>query len=134
MARPMPVWQLEDGWYALEGHYRWSKPISTARLYRPEGATQFAVKVLVGPQLIAAIRRGRLEVLLDGKSIGAAEYSEHGWRTFRFTLPPAPPGSVEVEFRATPPFQPSPTDRVLGMAFGGFGFVKDREDESWGRL
>jgi hypothetical protein len=134
MARPMPVWQLEEGWYALEGHYRWSKPVATARLYRPEGARQFAVKVLIGPQLIAGIGRGRLEVVLDGEPVGAAEYTEHGWRTYRFALQPASAGTVQVEFRATPPFQPSPADRVLGVAFGGFGFVTDREDESWGRL
>ena len=44
MARPMPLWQLEEGWYPLEGHYRWTKPIATARLYRPAEARRFEVE------------------------------------------------------------------------------------------
>jgi hypothetical protein len=124
MERPMPLWQLEEGWYQLEGKYRWTKPVATARLHRPANARHFDVQVLVGPQYIEAVRTSHLEVLLDGRRIGSFEFTTHGWRTVRLDLDPAPAAStVRVEFRASPPFQPAPTDRVLGIALVGFGFA-----------
>jgi hypothetical protein len=124
MSAEMPIWQFEDGWYPREGHYRWTKPVARVRLWRPADATHFEVKVLVGPQLIELIHRTRLEVRIDEQPAGSVEFVDHGWRTVRFPLSRAPAAPVRVEFRATP-FRPSPTDRELGLALGGFGFVTD---------
>jgi hypothetical protein len=124
MARGMPIWQLEEGWYQLEGRYRWTRPVAKARLWRPADARRFEVQVLVGPQLIEAIHRTRLDVLLEGNLIGSTEFNDHGWRTVQFDVPSAPASTVRVEFRATP-FRPSPTDRELGLALVAFGFLPE---------
>ncbi len=123
MTRLMPVWQLEDGWYGVEGGYRWIRPHATARLYRPEGARQFELYVNVGPQYIHDVQRSRVHVLIEGREIGVAEYVRHGWQRTTMELAEAPAGPVRVELVAEPAYRPSTTDtRVLGIPVGGFGF------------
>ncbi|MBK5291506.1 MAG: hypothetical protein JJE04_07520, partial [Acidobacteriia bacterium] len=125
MARLMPVWQLGEGWYGVEGGYRWTRPRASARLHRPAGARQFELYVNVGPQYIRDVRLSRVHVLLDGREIGVAEYARHGWRRTTFDVTDAPAGPVRVELRVEPEYRPSKTDpRVLGIAVGGFGFPK----------
>ena len=119
-----PVWQLGEGWYPLEHGYRWIEPRATARLMRPEDAARFEIYVNVGPDYIRAVKRSQVEVLLNGRSVGSAEFTEHGWQRRSWPLTPAPAGQVEVEFRVLPEFRPNATDpRALGIAIGGFGFL-----------
>jgi len=123
IGRETPIWQLEDGWYPLERHFRWTRPVASARLHRPPTARQFELVVNVGPDYIKDVRLSRVEVLLDGRSIGHAEFTRNGWQTVRWDLPPATAGPVEIELRVTPAYKPTPTDpRTLGIAVGAFGF------------
>jgi hypothetical protein len=124
MDRSTPVWQLREGWLVRTGHFRWTRPVARATLWRPEGARRFELIVNAGPPYIAAVKRGRVEVLIDGVSVGHAEFTREGWQTVGFELAPAPASEVEVTFRATPVLRvPPDSPLVLGAPIGGFGFV-----------
>jgi hypothetical protein len=119
MNRQTPVWQLVEGWRERDGFFRWTLPVARAVLARPAGARQFEIAVNAGAPYLAAVKRGELEVHLDGRPIGRAEFTREGWQTVRFDLAPAPAGVVEVEFRARPAIPASPP---LGLPMGDFGF------------
>jgi hypothetical protein len=124
MNREAPVWQLVDGWHERSGSFRWTLPVARAVLARPAGARQFELTVNAGPPYLAAVKRGEVEVLLDGKPIGHAEFTREGWQTVRFDLDPAPAGVVKVEFRARPEIPTSPPGTPpLGLPVGDFGFA-----------
>jgi hypothetical protein len=123
MDRQTPVWQLLDGWLPRSGFFRWTHPVARAVLKRPEGAHRFELVANIGPPYIAAVQRGEVEVLLDGKSIGRAEFTREGWQTVGFDLAPAPASIVEVTFRAKPELRIPPDNPVaLGLPVGAFGF------------
>ena len=115
-----PVWQLEQGWYEPDGSFRWTHPSATARLARPAGANEFELRVNVGPVYIHAIHRSHLEVAINGNRIGERDFTEPGWQTVTWKVPPGPPGAVEIELRVSPPYSDG---RPLGLAIGGLGFV-----------
>lgn len=119
MTQGLRVWQLGEGWFPMEGGFRWMGQQAWARLRRPEEAVAFEVKANAGPQ------RGGLEIIIDGVSQGVEWWEEDGWFTRRWQLAPGgSAGVVQVELRATRTFKPSETDtRDLGMAIAAFGFV-----------
>ena len=119
-----PVWQLTDGWFGLEEGFRWAAPHATARLYRAPRATQFEVVLNIGPQLLAALGHTDFSARLNGVPLGTAHLTELGIRTVRWPLPPGPPGTVEAEFQADPPYHaPGNDPRTLGAAVVSFGFL-----------
>jgi len=120
MDQDTPVWQLENGWHARESKYRWTAPTATARLPRPANASQFELTANISPLYIGTLKASHVEVFLNGKSIGAREFTHSGWQTVRWDLAPEPAGTVEVKFNTSPPY---PADPPLGLAIGGFGFV-----------
>jgi len=127
MTRTIPVWQLGEGWYAVENGFRWSKPRAEARLYRPAGARQFELYVNAGPQYMKDVRRARVTIRLDGVEAGVVEFEREGWQRARIDLAAAAAGTVQVELQVEPEYRPSKIDpRVLGIPVGGLGFV-DKE-------
>ena len=116
-----PVWQLEAGWYGLEGTYRWIAPEAAAHLGRPEGARRFALRVNVGPELLSKTGPQTVRVSLKGRQLAPRRFAEPGWQETEWELPPAAAGPVEVEFRVAPGMRP-PGGRPLGIAVGAFGF------------
>ncbi len=112
-----PVWQLEDGWYPEEGAIRWTAPRATARLYRAPRATQFEAVLLQFPGA------GDFSVRLNGLPLGSIRLAHAGIRVARWPLPPGPPGSVEVEFLASPPHHAGRDPRLLGAPIVSFGFL-----------
>ncbi len=124
MDRTTPAWQLREGWLVRTGHFRWTRPVARAALWRPAGVRRFELTVNAGPPYIAAVKRGQVEVLIDGTSVGRAEFTREGWQTVGFDLAPAPASVVEVTFHATPELRvPPDSPLVLGVPIGGFGFV-----------
>ena len=124
MTRGAPIWQLEEGWYPLEQRFRWIRPKARARLWRPAGARRFDLVVNAGPQLLKDLGFSRVEVLLNGASLGTREFREPGWQRTSWEVSPADPGPVAVEFRVTPEYRPVGRDpRVLGIAIVSFGFA-----------
>jgi hypothetical protein len=123
MERQTPSWQLLDGWFPRSGSFRWTRPTARATLLRPAGARRFELVVNAGPPYIAAVKRGEVEVFLNGALIGRAEFTREGWQTAGFDLEPAPASVVEVTFRARPELRDPPNNPVaLGLPIGGFGF------------
>lgn len=116
-----PVWQLERGWYGLEGAYRWIAPQASARLSRPEGARKFVLRVNVGPELLSKAGPETVRISLNGRDLAPRRFAEAGWHEAEWELEPAPAGAVEVDFRVEPGMRP-PGDHPLGIAVGGFGF------------
>lgn len=117
-----PVWQFGEGWYDVEGAYRWIKPKASVRLHKPDGATAFEVRVNIGETFISRVRKSTLRILVDGRQIGEAEFTDSGWRTARIALDATRAADVSVEFHASPEFRPDNDPRVLGIAIGSFGF------------
>lgn len=118
-----PEWQLLEGWYGYEGHYRWCRPRALASLRRPSGAREFEIKVLVGEQLIAADKQVRVRLVLNGQYLGEHVFVTHGWQTAAWPLKDSYAGPVTMELIVDPVFQGSPDgSRPLGVAVGGFGF------------
>lgn len=122
VAQSLPVWQFGEGWYGLEGGYRWTKTKAVASLHRPPGASSFELRVNVGEVFITRVKRSNVSVLLDGAQAGGADFTRPGWHTVRFPLDPAPESEVSVEFRSSPGFRPENDPRELGIAIGAFGF------------
>ncbi len=120
MDNSAPVWFLGEGWFERDVYFRWIEPRATARLTRPEGAAVFEVQVNAGPQLIERVKASTLEVLLDGRSIGARAFDRPGLQTARWAVPAAPGAVVTVEFRVTPVLELN--GRRYGIAICGFGF------------
>jgi hypothetical protein len=118
-----PVWQLTDGWSGIEDGFRWAAPHATARLYRAPRAAQFEVVLNIGPELLAALGHTDFTARLNGVPLGTAHLTELGIRTLRWPLPPGPPGTVEAEFQADPPFHAGSDPRTLGAAVVSFGFL-----------
>ena len=125
MGSDTPVWQFDEGWYGAEGAFRWTKPAARARLARPVGATQFEMKVNVGPDYIERLKRSHIDVALNGTRIGEHDFTQSGWQTVSWQVPPGPAGPVAVSFLVSPPYA---GDRPLGLAIGGFGFVTKAQE------
>jgi hypothetical protein len=117
----MPIWQLDEGWLPDEGFFRWTNPQATAHLFRPAGATEFELVVNVGEELVKRLHATHVEVSLNGRRIGGADFQQAGLRTVRWKLDAAPPGRVEFSISTSPPF---PGVVPLGIAVCSFGFVK----------
>ncbi|MEK7754874.1 MAG: hypothetical protein AAB654_23315 [Acidobacteriota bacterium] len=129
MERQTPSWQLLEGWFPRSGFFRWTRPTARATLLRPAGARRFELIVNAGPPYIAAVKRGEVEVFLNGVLIGRAEFTREGWQTVGFDLEPAPSAVVEVTFRAKPELRAPPSNPVaLGLPIGGFGFPPPESD------
>lgn len=123
LSRTAPVWVFGEGWYDLEGGYRWTGPQASARLRRPDGAKWFVVRVNLNPQQLKDQGPVGLELLLEGKPIGVRKYDRIAWSERRWPLEPGPAGPVTVTLRAERPYRPSNGDpRVLGAAIAAFGF------------
>jgi hypothetical protein len=122
LAGAAPAWQLEDGWYVLEGTFRWIAPTATARLQRPDGARQFELRVLAGPELLQKSGPVTVHVSLNDRELEPHRFTDRGWQTAVWALTPEPAGSVQVTIRTDPPFRPENDPRVLGIAVGALGF------------
>ena len=115
-------WQLGEGWYGLEGAYRWIAPAAAARLNRPEGARRFELRVNVGQEMLRQAGPPTVRISLNGQDLEPRNFQEPGWQEAQWDLPAAPPGPVQVTFRVTPGFQAPGDPRKLGIAIGAFGF------------
>jgi hypothetical protein len=124
-----PVWQLTDGWFGLEGGFRWTAPHATARLYRAPQVTQFEMVLSVAAQQLAALGHTDFSARLNGVPLATTRLTEPGIRTLRWPLPPGPAGTVTVEFQTDPPFHPPNGDpRTLGFAVVSFGFLPSAQE------
>jgi hypothetical protein len=117
-----PPWQLAEGWYDLEGDYRWMAPAAAARLNRPEAARRFQLRVNIGQEMLRQAGPPTVRISLNGQSLAPRSFPDPGWQEAQWDLPPAPPGQVQVTFQATPGFQARGDARKLGIAVGAFGF------------
>jgi hypothetical protein len=125
LSESAPIWVFGDGWYDLEGGYRWTAAEATARLHRPEGAKWFVVKINLNSQQLKDQGPVGLEVLLDGKPLGVRKYERLAWSDQRWPLEAGGAGPMTITLRAERPYRPSNGDpRVLGAAVAAFGFTE----------
>jgi hypothetical protein len=117
-----PVWQLEDGWYTLEGNYRWIAPSAAVRLRRPAGARRLVLRVNAGPGLLHDVGPVTVRLALNGVDLEPRTFRQPGWQTAEWPLDPAPAGPAQIAIRTTPPYRPPADARVLGIAVGAVGF------------
>jgi hypothetical protein len=114
-----PVWQLREGWFPLEGYYRWTRPHCTAELDRPENASEFELKVIVNELYLSRLHQSHVKLTLNGAPSGAIDLTETGVKTFRLKIPAGPAGKTEVAIDADPPY---PGNEPMGIAVMAFGF------------
>jgi hypothetical protein len=114
-----PVWQLGEGWFSLEGQYRWTRPHATAELERPENTSEFELKVIVNDLYLERVHQSHVRLTLNGVPSGGVDLKEAGVFTFRVKVPPAPAGRTEVAIDADPPY---PGNEPMGIAVMSFGF------------
>jgi hypothetical protein len=118
------MWQLRRGWPSYSGgSWRWMAASASARLYRPAGASVFEVIVPVSEYYLYYLKRGRLDVRMNGALLGSAALEKAGLMTVHFPVPPGPEGSVEVEFIVTPPLKDPNASGYLGQEIAAFGFL-----------
>jgi hypothetical protein len=117
-----PVWQLGPGWYSYEGFRRWMAPYSEARLARPAHARQFEILALVPRTLIAA-HAIRVEVRIDGASIGMRSVEHEGEQTLSWPVADGAAETARIAIRVDPVYYPNPDgSHPLGLLVKGFGF------------
>ncbi len=119
MASGTPIWQLEQGWYANEGTFRWAAPLATVRLSRPPDATQFELAVNVGPDYLKAFQHNHVAVEVGGVPVGEQDFTTPGWHSVRWNVPPGPAGITKVTIQSGPEYR---DPRSLGVAVGALGF------------
>ncbi|MBM3774890.1 MAG: hypothetical protein FJW37_06945, partial [Acidobacteria bacterium] len=96
-----PVSQLGEGWYSLEGGFRWIQPRASARLRRPADARAFELIIQIPPAQIQELGRVELALLLDGRLLQQTEFRGPGRRAALFPLAPGPPGAASIEIRVS---------------------------------
>lgn len=114
-----PVWQLGEGWFPLEGHFRWTRPHATAELDRPENASEFELKIIVNGLYLSRVPKGHVRVSLNGVRAGDFDLTLDGVFTFKAKVPPGPAGRTQVAIDADPPY---PSEEPRGIAVLAFGF------------
>jgi hypothetical protein len=120
-----PVWLFGEGWYPLEGGFRWIGPEAKVRLRRPAGAREFFVRLNLGPVQQQEQGSVELEALVNGRTMGARTYKTVGWVEQRWEAPTDLPETVEVTLRVARPYKPSNGDpRLLGAAVTALGFAE----------
>jgi hypothetical protein len=117
-----PVWQLDQGWYALEGGYRWIAPLASAHLWQPKGARQFTLWVNVGPELLEKSGPVTISLSLGDQALEPRQFAQRGWQQTKWDLKPGLSGPVTIRFQVSPGYRPTGESRELGIAVGGFGF------------
>ena len=121
MGMDTPLWQLGEGWYEADMGFRWTKSSdATARLRRPEGASRFELVVNVGDEYIQTLKKSRVTVSLNSTIAGAADFTEPGYHTAHWDIPPSSAGPVSVTIHTQPEFRGG---RSLGIAVVSFGFL-----------
>jgi hypothetical protein len=117
-----PVWQLDQGWYALEGNYRWIAPSASAHLWQPEGARRFTLRINLGPELLE--KAGPVTVVLSvgDQVLEPRRFAQRGWQQAVWELTAGPPHPVTIRFQVSPGYRPAGESRELGIAVGAFGF------------
>ena len=126
MSPTIPAWQLGDGWFADDGAFRWTEPHATARLFRPEHADEFEVIFNVSALYITKLKHAHIEVSINGRRVGGADFDHSAIQPVRWKLEPAPAGTVEVTFETSPPY---PDERPRGSAIFAFGFLPKPEPQ-----
>lgn len=122
LSKAASTWFLDEGWYRLEGGFRWTNGRGKARLTVPLAAAAFEITVNVGPELVRDAGRTRLDVHLAGKLEGSFVFDREGRQTVRLPVRVAP-GTVVVELLSTPVLHPQGDTRALGIPVVAFGFV-----------
>ncbi len=117
------VWQLDQGFYAQEGDHRWTAPVATARLTRPDNARKFQMNIDLYRTQFEANGPVTVNVSLNGDPLPPRTVSKIWWNTVEWDLPAAPAGPVRVEIRSQPSYQSSDPPNPRGIALGGFGFA-----------
>jgi len=95
------------------------------RLHRPADATQFELTAAVSDDYIGKVRRSHIEVAVNGRSVGSADFDHSGLQTVRWKLDQAPAGEAEIAIDTSPPY---PGTNPLGIAIVSCGFLP--RDES----
>jgi len=72
--------------------------------------------------LIADVGKSTVEVYLNSRLLGRAEFTQSGVGNASFPVPEGAAGNVEIEFRVSPPYRPRNDPRLLGIAILSFGF------------
>jgi len=117
-----PIWQLQEGWYGPENGFRWIAPAAAASLERPAAAARFELRVLASTTLLEKAGPVTLRVLIGDRQLEPRRFTEPGWQTATWQLPPGPACATRVAIQTEPPFQPVGDPRILGIAVGSFGF------------
>jgi hypothetical protein len=121
MGPRVPVWQLVAGWVPNDNfsRFRWTRPHAAVRLQRPAGATQFELIAAVSELYISKVHRSHVELTLDGRPLGSADFDHSGLQPIRWKLNAAPAGEVEITIDSSPPY---PGADPLGIAVVSCGF------------
>ena len=124
MGSPEGWFQLDSGWYMREDAGRWIKPMATARLRRPEGASTFELKIFVAADQLRKVGPTRVSIKLDGE-LGATQiFNTEGFNTIRFPVRGGRSGPVRVELDVSPPYTPDNDARMLGVIVISLGFLE----------
>jgi hypothetical protein len=124
MASSQGWFQLDSGWYMREDAGRWIKPVATARLRRPDGASTFELKFFIAADRLRKVGPTQVAIKLDGELSASQVFSAEGFQTIRFAVPAGRPGPVRVELNVTPPYAPGNDARSLGVIVMSLGFLE----------
>ncbi|HYL76657.1 MAG TPA: hypothetical protein VEU96_20755 [Bryobacteraceae bacterium] len=122
-----PVWQLTAGWLPNDrfSKFRWTRPHAAVRLHRPADATQFELIAAVSDDYIGKVHHSHIEVAVNGRPVGSADFDHSGLQTVHWKLDQAPAGEAEITIDTSPPY---PGQNPLGIAVVSCGFLP--RDES----
>ncbi|MFN7544423.1 MAG: hypothetical protein ACK5TN_16705, partial [Acidobacteriota bacterium] len=116
IANPASAWQLGDGFYDREGHFRWAARRATFFLAAQPQHSHLDLTLNNGPALLDAIGALELTVKANGATLGQARFTTPGTPTLSFPLPAKTEGRLELELLASPGFRPPGDGRELGFA------------------
>ncbi|MGI8991315.1 MAG: hypothetical protein ACR2I2_17255 [Bryobacteraceae bacterium] len=129
MGHDTPPWQLVSGWLGIDGYFQWIEPQAIAYLRRPPDASKFELNVNVSPELIRKTGHSKVEVRLNGVTIGAKDFTAAGWQRGVWALPEGhaghtgQTGQTRVDFLVSPGFPADSNNKRVGIAIVSFGFL-----------
>jgi hypothetical protein len=126
VAKPLDVLHLGQGWWQIEGTYRWTSKRAVVKLAAPEGpSSRLVVRGFCHPEQLKAGPLA-LTVSVDGKPQAPSTLSAANVR-FQFEYPLVyQPGAsgIEVAVEADRTLRVDGDKRDLGLAFGTFEIVR----------
>ncbi|MBM3759917.1 MAG: hypothetical protein FJW36_06680 [Acidobacteria bacterium] len=121
---PSSAWQLVEGWFDREGHFRWAAPNARLNLRAAKDHTRLRVQFNNGPVFMNAVKQLNVTIRINGEELGEAAFTTAGTPIIDFPLKHSIEGPAQIKFLSKPGYLPPGDDRTLGVAIISVALIR----------